>query len=107
VRAIAQWSMKAVVGGAKKRSARTEIRLSGAVRSGTTLLCSSQCGCGLKDQLPGLQIGDTLGQVQDFNAHYLILGVVIQDHAWRYFLRLDDRGFIQTQIKRIGFLVNV
>jgi hypothetical protein len=60
-----------------------------------------------KFQRRGFQIRRPLGQVEHLHPNDLVFFVVIENHTGGYFLRLDDLGVVQAQLKRIGFLVHV
>src|SRR5205823_6616570 len=60
-----------------------------------------------KFQRRRFQIRRALGQVEHFHSNDFISFVIIENHTGRDFLRLNDLGIVQTQVKRVGFLVHV
>ena len=44
--------------------------------------------------------------MEQFYAHHFIRIVVVEHHARRNFLGLDDGGFVEPEIKRIGFFID-
>ena len=61
----------------------------------------------LKFQRRGFQSRRPLGQVERLDANDFFFFVVIENYAGRDFLRFNDLGVIQPQVKRVGFLVHV
>ena len=61
----------------------------------------------LKFQRRGFQIRRPLGQVERLDANDFFFFVVIENYAGRDFLRFNDLGVIQPQVKRVGFLVQI
>jgi hypothetical protein len=72
--------------------------------------------CGLCAYLPNLhrlefqsrrfQIRRSLGQVERLDPNHLVFFVVIENHAGRDFLRLNNPGIVQRQVECFSFLAS-